>query len=375
MINKNLYAKIFIQTKTKIKTKIKDMQNTQNNNELIDILGSIELPEEILEEKKEILKEENIQEEAKQEKLITTIFFVEINSKKELINELEKDYKNFEKTQKNIFFHKKLIKQFLSAAIFWIKYITTSVFIFWVLLVTTNFSAYYNIVESYLFESETTKQASSLLNSAEASNIKIDKQEKKEKRKINKKVILKDNDLKAEKITNKFSIKQLINSWEKDIDLGIHIVPYENRLVIPKIGKNVPLIDVKEKKVESENKLDNILMKELEFGVVRYPWSARPWQNWNSFIFGHSSNYPWVAWDYNDVFARLGQLKAWDTIFAYYWQKKYKYEVVSKKVVSPKEVWVLKNDKSKKQLTLMTCWPIWTTLNRLIVTTKLVEQD
>jgi hypothetical protein len=31
------------------------------------------------------------------------------------------------------------------------------------------------------------------------------------------------------------------------------------------------LIDIVEKTVESENKLDNILMKELEFGVVRYP--------------------------------------------------------------------------------------------------------
>jgi len=53
-------------------------------------------------------------------------------------------------------------------------------------------------------------------------------------------------------------------------------VPYENRIVIPKIGKNIPLIDVKEKFVESKEMLDNILMKELEDGIVRYPGTAKP---------------------------------------------------------------------------------------------------
>jgi sortase A len=114
-------------------------------------------------------------------------------------------------------------------------------------------------------------------------------------------------------------------------------------------------------------------MKELEFWVVRYPWSARPWKNGNSFIFGHSSNFPWIAGKYNDVFARLWQMEKWDTIYSYYGQKKYKYKIIEKKVVSPNDVGVLKNDKNKKQLTLMTCWPIGTDINRLILIADLVE--
>jgi LPXTG-site transpeptidase (sortase) family protein len=35
---------------------------------------------------------------------------------------------------------------------------------------------------------------------------------------------------------------------------------------------------------------------------------------------------------------------------------------------------VLERNKKKSEITLMTCWPIGTTLNRLIVTGELVEE-
>jgi sortase (surface protein transpeptidase) len=35
-------------------------------------------------------------------------------------------------------------------------------------------------------------------------------------------------------------------------------------------------------------------MKELEKGVIRYPGSAKPGEDGASFIFGHSSNFPWI---------------------------------------------------------------------------------
>jgi sortase (surface protein transpeptidase) len=35
----------------------------------------------------------------------------------------------------------------------------------------------------------------------------------------------------------------------------------------------------------------------------------------------------------------------------------------------------LKKDKSKSEITLMTCWPVGTTLNRLIVTGELMEVE
>jgi hypothetical protein len=55
--------------------------------------------------------------------------------------------------------------------------------------------------------------------------------------------------------------------------------------VIPKIGKNIPLLDIKQQTVSGHDELNNIFMKELENGVIRYPGSAKPGQNGNAFIF------------------------------------------------------------------------------------------
>lgn len=114
-------------------------------------------------------------------------------------------------------------------------------------------------------------------------------------------------------------------------------------------------------------------MKELEKWVVRYPGTARPGELGNAFIFGHSSNYPWIKWEYNDVFALLDNLDYGDEIIVYYNQKKFVYTVNEKQVVRPGNVKVLERDESKKELSLMTCWPVGTTLNRMIVFAELTE--
>jgi LPXTG-site transpeptidase (sortase) family protein len=112
-------------------------------------------------------------------------------------------------------------------------------------------------------------------------------------------------------------------------------------------------------------------MSELEKWVVRYPWSVKPGEIWNSFIFWHSSNFPWVNWEYNDVFSLLNNVTNWDDIIIYYNQKKYVYTIKQKNVISPWNVSIFKWNKTKAQVMIMTCWPIWTTLNRLVVTWEL----
>lgn len=87
------------------------------------------------------------------------------------------------------------------------------------------------------------------------------------------------------------------------------VTPYENRIIIPKIGKNIPLIDVDHDAGVSYTEMHNIFMEELKNGIVRYPGTALPGQVGNSFIFGHSSNYPWIKSEYNDVFALLDNLE------------------------------------------------------------------
>lgn len=115
-------------------------------------------------------------------------------------------------------------------------------------------------------------------------------------------------------------------------------------------------------------------MDELENGVIRYPGSAKPGEKGNSFIFGHSSNFPWMEGEYNDVFALLDKVVYDDEVIVYYGQEKYVYKIQRKEVIRPGDVSVLKNNTDdRSEITLMTCWPIGTTLNRLILIGELVD--
>lgn len=319
--------------------------NTNNQDDILDILWDIETPPET----------------------IHSTYFKDST----VIHNIEDIFEPAQKKRQSI-------NRFISASVFWLKYLFTSAFIFSVLLLTTNYSAYLNIAKSYIYEDEIAQVSQSLLNTmvawevskieeiGEIKEITTTTQERVQR-------IIKQKEKSSIK-EDPFSIKKLVAHLNKeDIDLNIDIIPYENRIVIPRIGKNIPLIDIKEKTVEWKSQLDNIFMKELEDWVVRYPGSAKPGEKWNSFIFGHSSNFPWIAWNYNDVFARLGQMQIWDDVFSYYGQKKYKYKITEKRVISPDDVSILKRNKNNKEITLMTCWPIGTTLNRLVLIWTIVE--
>ena len=154
---------------------------------------------------------------------------------------------------------------------------------------------------------------------------------------------------------------------------SVEITPYDNRIVIPKLGKNVPLVNVENKQVANPREWERLFEKELEKGVIKYPGSANPGEAGNAFVFGHSSNFPWIKGDYNDVFALLDNVSFGDEVIVYFKQKKYVYVTREKHVIKPGYVNAMKGRETAKQLTLMTCWPVGTTLNRLIVTGELVE--
>lgn len=331
-----------------------------------DILDFTELLEENIKNEnflsKELLTEEIIEKDISDIKL----------KPDNIINNVRQTLKN----QKKVNDKEKFIiniKKIFSGFTFIFRYILTSIFIFAFLLLTTNYSAYTSILKNYVYKDEAIKTQQSLISSVKASVIK----ERVQKKENIKKMFRNKKDLKIKKDlykSNIYSMSQLMNKANReDINISIDISPYENRIVIPKIWKNIPLIDIKRKLVSWKNELNDIFMKELKNWVIRYPWSIRPWKEWNTFIFWHSSNFPWVSWKYNEVFALLDKLSFDDEIIVYYWQEKFTYKIREKKVIKPWNVWVLKNEKWKKKITLMTCWPIWTTLNRLIVVWELIE--
>lgn len=131
-----------------------------------------------------------------------------------------------------------------------------------------------------------------------------------------------------------------------------------NEIYIPKINVSAPVI---------WNVPENNQMPSLENGVAQYSGTALPGQIGNVFIYGHSSYYWWDKGGYKEIFALLDQLQTSDKIYINYESKVYVYVVTAQKVVSPKDTNVL-NPTSTPTLSLMTCVPVGTSLNRLVVT-------
>lgn len=270
--------------------------------------------------------------------------------------------------------NKNFISTFFENIFFVIKYFATSSLIFAILLTATNYSAYIEIARSYLNPEwlEQNRQAM-LVSVLEASIVKTSSWETIKQEKENSEIIEVITPL--AKNTTYHSMDKLVNKNLVDnIDMSIEMVPYDNRIVIPKIWKNIPLVDVQNKTVKNVKELEDIFMKELINWIVRYPWSAKPGELWNSFIFWHSSNFPWLEWEYNDVFALLDNLAFWDEIIAYYWQNKYTYKIKEKNIIKPGDIAILKRNNWVSEISLMTCWPVWTTLNRMVVIWELVKE-
>lgn len=337
------------------------------------------------------------QEEIESEEINMWEFFIETQDSKDILQQVgnieiydtQDVLKNYT-PQWNLDKEKKSsLNNILSGWWLFTKYILTSSFIFIVLMAGVNYSAYIEIARSYfnpeIFEANKESMLASI-QSTQISSLKAEVRE--EETKEQKETITQKNSLQnsfVEKPTqgtiemaqNKtfHSMEKLINTSTQWVHIDIEMVPYENRIVIPKLGKNIPLIDVKNKTVKNVGELDSIFMQELINGIVRYPGSALPWEIGNSFIFWHSSNFPWLEGKYNDVFALLDNLTFWDEIIAYYWQKKYIYKITQKSVIKPWDTDILKRNNNKAEITLMTCWPVGTTLNRMIVIWELIEQD
>lgn len=112
----------------------------------------------------------------------------------------------------------------------------------------------------------------------------------------------------------------------------------------------------------------------LRNGVVHYPGTATPGEPGNVVLFGHSSVVWWAPGDYKFVFALLEKLAPGDTIQLEYQGRTYRYEVAGSQIVPPSEVSVL-HQGTKHELTLITCYPVGTDRDRLIVHAVQVSPD
>lgn len=145
----------------------------------------------------------------------------------------------------------------------------------------------------------------------------------------------------------------------------------EPKLIIPKINVDVPVIYDTTPDYDSQ-------MAAMQNGVAYFGIpgaSSKPGQVGNTVLSGHSSNDIIDKGDYKFIFARLDQLDNGDPIYVNYQGKRYTYTVTKKQVVAPTDVQALVYPASKPVITLITCTPLGTSLNRLLVTAEQVSPD
>lgn len=132
-------------------------------------------------------------------------------------------------------------------------------------------------------------------------------------------------------------------------------------IVIPKIAANSPVIANVDPTDEKE------YLKTLLKGVAHTKGTAFPGEGGHIFLFAHSTDYFWNVGTYNAVFYLLYKLDKGDEINLFYKGKRNVYKVIDKKIIDPSEVQYLTRKSDAEFLTLQTCWPLGTTLKRLLV--------
>lgn len=139
-------------------------------------------------------------------------------------------------------------------------------------------------------------------------------------------------------------------------------------LVIEKLDVNAPIVaDVSVTDSQAYEKA-------LTNGVAHANSSEYPSEKpSNVYLFAHSSFNFWQLGKYATVFNLLGKLEVGDKIHIFYEAKDYEYAVVNKEIYKGWDTFPLTRPVIEPLLTLQTCDPPGTTLNRLVITAKLTQ--
>ena len=113
---------------------------------------------------------------------------------------------------------------------------------------------------------------------------------------------------------------------------------------------------------------------DLTKSLIHYLPRSMPGEFGNVAIFGHSTlPQLYNVKDYKTIFTFLPSLREGDTILIEIGDLEYEYKIYSMFVVSPDKVSILEQQYDAAYLTLVTCVPPGTFLNRLVIKAKLVK--
>lgn len=153
------------------------------------------------------------------------------------------------------------------------------------------------------------------------------------------------------------------------IDPNSSAVSAEPQIIIPKINVEIPVV------YDEPSIKEEAIQNALERGVVHYATTPNPGEKGNVVIVGHSSNNILNQGRYKFAFVLLNRLQPGDTIVLNKDKKRYVYKVYEKKIVKPTDVSVLGASGKPATLTLITCDPPGTSINRLVVVAEQISPD
>ncbi len=149
-------------------------------------------------------------------------------------------------------------------------------------------------------------------------------------------------------------------------------VTADPKLIIPKIAVDVPI--VWDANASSQASLNAAMDKGVAWFNIQGA-SAKPGEKGNFVVSGHSANDWTDGGNYKFIFARLEKINEGDIVYINYESKRYTYKITRTQVVKPTEVSALQIGADKPYITLITCTPLGTALNRLLVFGEQINPD
>lgn len=133
--------------------------------------------------------------------------------------------------------------------------------------------------------------------------------------------------------------------------------PSDNRLVIPSIGVDMPILEGPTQKVLDRG------------GIWRIPGTSNPSQGSNTVLSGH-------RWQYLPPSGRtlylLDKVQVGEPVIVYWEGQEYDYRITQREVVDPSRT-DIQDPTDVPQLTIFTCTPLFSTKQRLVLYGELIS--
>jgi len=138
-----------------------------------------------------------------------------------------------------------------------------------------------------------------------------------------------------------------------------------NWIRIPAIGVNVPVI-------ESPSLNDADVLATLNTGAALYPNGITPGAIGNAFISAHSTGEPWKG-AYRFAFIKINELQAGDALYVDWKGVRYSYQITKSEIITPTPEFRIISDRPVPTISLMACWPLWSTQQRMLIHAELTN--